>query len=183
VDGPELTIDDAPADHPVARDTLLVGAGRHKLTASKHGYVTAVRMLDIAGGDDVEVHLDLVREAREGSPRREAPSYTASIIAATVGAAGVAVGTVFGLQAVGNKSSLAAECSASRVCPSSARNDVDAFSRNTTVSTFAFSAGAAGLIAAAYLYFHARASEAPPPSAGQLTPWVGPGSAGVAGTF
>jgi hypothetical protein len=170
-------------DRAAARDSLLVGAGRHKLTASRRGYVTASCVVDIAGGDDVEIRLDLAKESRETAARRETPNYTGSVVAATVGAAGVAVGAVFGLQAVGNKSSLAAECNASRVCPSSARADVDAFSRNTTVSTFAFSVGAAGVIAAAYLYFHARAGEAPPQSSGAITPWVGPDGAGVAGTF
>jgi hypothetical protein len=178
----ELTIDDAPVDH-AAREPLLVGAGRHKVTASRRGYVATSRVVDIAGGDDVEVRLNLATDVRDAAPRRDAPNYAGSVVAATVGAAGLAVGTVFGLQAVGNKSSLAAECNAARVCPPTARSDVDAFARNTTVSTFAFSVGAAGVIAAAYLYFHGRPSEAPARSARPITPWIGPGTAGVTGTF
>jgi hypothetical protein len=183
VAGAELAIDDVQVDRTQPRDALLVGAGRHKLSASKRGYATTSRVVDIAGGDDIEVRLDLAKDARDSAPRSEAPNYTASVVAATVAGAGVVVGVVFGLQAVGNKSSLAGECNAARVCPSSARSDVDAFSRNTTISTIGFSAGAAAMVAAGYFFFHARASEAPVQAGGRLMPWVGAGSAGVAGTF
>jgi hypothetical protein len=184
VDGADLAIDDTPVDHALPHDPLLVGAGRHKLTASKRGYVATTRVVDIAGGDDVDIRLDLVREGtREATSRGEPPNYTATVVTATLGAAGVTVGAVFGLQAVDNKSTLAGECNSVRVCPPSARSDVDAFSRNTTISTIGFSVGAAGLVAAAYFFFHARASEVSMQTVGAITPWVGPGGAGVSGAF
>jgi hypothetical protein len=184
VAGAELTIDDAPVDHALPHDPLLIGAGRHKLTTSKRGYIANTRIVDIAGGDDVDIRLDLVREGtREATARGEPPNYLATVVAATVGAAGVTVGTVFGLQALGNKSSLAGECDSARVCPPSARSDVDAFSRNTAVSTFGFSVGAVGLVAAAYFFFHARAGEVSTQSVGSVAPWVGPDGAGIRGAF
>jgi hypothetical protein len=188
VEGAELTLDDVTLDR-TARQPLLVGAGRHKLTATKRGYVTATRVVDVAGRDEIDVRLDLARIPQEALPAaRPAPNYVPTAVAATFGIAGVAVGAVFGLQAMDNKSALQGECSASKVCPPSARDDVDAFSRNTTASTIAFSTGAVGLVAAGYLLLRAAGGEAPAQggaagAASSLRAWVGIASAGVAGAF
>jgi tetratricopeptide (TPR) repeat protein len=185
VDGAEFALDDVPIEHPF-RDPVLVGAGRHRLSAAKRGYLTAARVIDVAGGDKIEVRLDLTpeaRDARDARPARESPSYVAPAIAATFGVAGIAVGAVFGVQAMSNKSSLDGECNSSKVCPSSARSEVDAFSRNTTISTIAFSAGAVGLLAAGYFFFRVRASDAPSQNGSSVTASFGLGTATVEGTF
>jgi hypothetical protein len=91
------------------------------------------------------------------------------------------------MEAVGERSTLQGECNASRVCPASARSDVDAFSRNTTVSTIAFSAGAVGLIATAYFLLHppggGAAAQSGSAGAAAVSAWIGVGTAGVAGSF
>jgi hypothetical protein len=186
VDGAELALDDVALDR-TARQPVLVGAGRHKLTATRRGYVTAIRVVDVAGGDEVDVRLDLTRIPRDApQAARPSPNYLPAGIAAAFGVAGVTVGAIFGMEAVGNQSTLQGECNGSRVCPPSARDSVDAFSRNTTISTIAFSAGGVGLVAAGYFLLTAPRGEAPPPSgaaAAAVSPWIGIGSAGVAGSF
>jgi hypothetical protein len=186
VDGAEFALDDVALDR-TAHPPILVGAGRHKLTATRRGYVTASRVVDVAGGDEVDVRLDLTRTPREAAPAAHAsPNYLPAGVAAAFGVAGVTVGAIFGMEAVGNQSTLQGECNGSRVCPASARDDVNAFSRNTTISTIAFSAGGIGLVAAGYFLLTAPRGEAPPPSgpaAAAVSPWIGIGSAGVAGSF
>ncbi len=181
VGGAEFALDDVPLDHPF-REPVLVGAGRHKLSAARRGYLPAARVIDLAGGDQIEIKLDLTPEVQV-HPTRESPSYALPAIAATLGVAGVAMGALFGMQAMGDKSSLDSECNASKLCPSSARGDVDAFSRNTTISTVAFSAGAVGLLAAGYLFLRVRAGEAPSQNGAAVTATFGLGAATVAGTF
>jgi hypothetical protein len=182
VEGAELALDEVAVDR-TAPQPLLVGAGRHKLTATKRGYVTAVRVVDVAGGDEVDVHLDLTLIPREVLPAHASPNYVPAVVAGALGVAGVTVGAIFGMEAVGNKSTLRGECNAARMCPPSARDDVDAFSRNTTISTIAFSAGAVGLVAAGYFYLRAPAAggEAPAQSSAgaRVAPSVGPNAAGV----
>jgi hypothetical protein len=186
VDGAELTLDDVALDR-AAREPVMIGAGRHKLTASKRGYVTAIRVVDVAGGDEVDVRLELTQNPREATPAAHgSPNYVPAGIAAAFGVAGVTMGAIFGMEAVGNQSTLQSECNGSRVCPPSARDDVNAFSRNTTISTIAFSVGGVGLAAAGYLLLTAPRGEAPPPSrtaAAGVSPWIGIGSAGVTGSF
>jgi hypothetical protein len=186
VDGAELALDDVALDR-ASRAPVLVGAGRHKLTATKRGYVTAVRVVDVAGGDEVDVRLDLTPIPREAPPAtRASPNYLPAGVAAAFGVAGVTVGAIFGMEAVGNQSTLQGACNASRVCPPSSRDDVNAFSRNTTISTIGFSAGGVGLVVAGYLVMRPPGGEAPPPSgpaAAGVSPWIGIGSAGVAGRF
>jgi hypothetical protein len=186
VDGADLAVDDVAVDH-AARQPVLIGAGRHKLTATKRGYVTAIRVVDVAGGDEVDVRLDMTRIPRETPTAAHAsPSYLPAGVAAAFGVAGVTVGAIFGMEAVGNQSTLQGECSVSRVCPAAAREEVDAFSRNTTISTIAFSAGGLGLVVATYFLLRPPGGEAPPQSgtvAATVSPWIGIGNAGVAGTF
>jgi hypothetical protein len=188
VDGAELALDDVALDR-AAREPLMIGAGRHKLTASKRGYVTASRVVDVAGGDEVDVRLDLTQIPREGPPAaaHPSPNYVPAGIAAAFGVAGVTVGAIFGMEAVGNQSTLQGECNgSSRVCPPSARDDVNAFSRNTTISTIAFSAGGVGLVAAGYFLLRPPGGETPPRSSSgtaTISPWIGIGNAGVTGSF
>jgi hypothetical protein len=167
-------------------EPVLVGEGRHRLTISKAGYVATTRLMDIAGGDQVTIHLDLTPETPAAAPVRESPSYTAAIVSGAVGVAGIAVGSVFGVLAVSDKSSLRGECNVAKICPATARGDIDAFSRNGAVSTVGFGVGVAGLVLGGYFYFHERArddSRTPKQSGTRIAPWIGPGAGGIGGTF
>jgi len=185
VDGADLALDDAPLGKTPATEAVVVGEGRHRLTASKAGFVTTTKVVDLAGGDEVTIRLDLTPEtsaAPSPLPARDAPSYTPALVGGIVGVAGIAVGTVFGVLAMNDKSSLKTECNADKVCPSSAQGDIDGFSRNGAVSTAGFAVGAAGLVVGGYFFFHERSREAPGRST-SVAPWIGPGSGGLVGTF
>jgi hypothetical protein len=185
VDGADVAMDDVPLGKTPTSEPLVVGEGRHRWTASKPGFVSTTKVVDIAGGDELTVVLDLSPETAALLPvsaAHDSPSYTLAGVGGVVAVVGVAVGSVFGVLALNDKSSLRSECSAAKVCPSSAQGDIDAFSRNGAISTIGFGVGAAGLVLGGYFFLHERGKGDAPRST-SMTPWIGPGAGGVAGTF
>jgi hypothetical protein len=198
VPGADVTLDDAAIGKSPVGEAVLVSAGRHKLTASKVGYLPTTKLVDIAGGDNLTIALDLAPEPHEPAvvartepvAKTETPNYTAAAITAGVGVAGIALGTVFGVAAIDNKANLSKNCDALKTCPSSEQGEITAFSRNGTISTIGFAAGGAGLALGAYFFFHERSKESPQHPTSEpatkhaaITPWLGFGSAGVSGSF
>jgi hypothetical protein len=93
-------------------------------------------------------------------------------------AAGIGVGTVFGIIAVGNKSDLDLACP-NRGCPPSAEPQITTLKRNAVVSTIGFLVGAAGMVGGVgYLLLAPGRTES-----GRVHPFIGPGLAGVVGSF
>ena len=64
-DGAEVTIDDAVVGRTPLVDPVLVGAGRHKVTLSLAPLNPATRVVDVAGGDRLDVAVDLAERAPE----------------------------------------------------------------------------------------------------------------------
>jgi hypothetical protein len=186
VAGADLTLDDASIGRTPLGTPIVVGEGRHKLTATKLGYVTTNKVVDIAGGDTLSIPIDL---AQEPTPVvvRERRNYAPAVVSGAFGVAGIAVGTVFGVLALGNKSNLNSACNSSKICPSSSQNDIDGLSRNGAISTVGFAVGAAGLLVGGYFFFHEQSKPqdetAPAPPAARIAPWIGPGAGGLIGTF
>jgi hypothetical protein len=119
-------------------------------------------------------------------PGPSAPSRAPAIAAFAVGGAGLLVGTVFGVLALGSKSTLDSEC-ANKICPAKAQSDIDSLGSKATISTIGFGVGIAGLAVGAVLLAVQHGSEkstaayeAPP---ARWSPWIGIGAAGVGGTF
>lgn len=113
--------------------------------------------------------------------RSRAPAVTSFV----VGAAGAAVGTVFGVLTLGDKSRLAGECDG-KACPPGSQRDIDSVSRDGTISTIAFGVAAAGVVTGVALWITSGPSR--PAQAGSLTGFpatapvrFGPGF--VAGSF
>jgi len=104
-----------------------------------------------------------------------------------IGVAGIAVGTVFGVIALGNKSSLNNDCPAGKnACPASEASTVSSLNSslntNAAISTIGLGVGVVGVALGGYLFFSASSS-APKTGAIDVHPWLGPGSAGLNGTF
>jgi PEGA domain len=187
VDGADIALDDAPVAKTPTTEPIVVGEGRHRLTISRSGYVTTTRVVDIAGGDALTMRLDLIPEAPAGTPAHESPNYTGAVVGGLFAVAGIAVGTVFGVLAMNDKSALNQACNSDKICPSSSQSDINGLSRNGAISTVGFGVGAAGLLVGGYFFFHERSKEdssaAPRQSGARITPWIGPGAGGIGGTF
>lgn len=112
----------------------------------------------------------------------EGPNRAPAYILFSVGGAGVVVGTVFGILALGAKSKLQSDCHG-LVCPTSSQTDISAYKTDPIVSTAGWVVGVAGLAIGTVLLVTAH-SESPPKAAKlEVRPWIGPGSAGIGGSF
>jgi hypothetical protein len=120
-------------------------------------------------------------------PPPPAHSRLPAYVSLGVGGAGVVVTAVFGVLALGSKSSLNGECSAGHTsCPSSAQGDIDAFRTKALVSDIGLGVAVVGLgVGGALLWLGRGEADASTlkPNAVRVTPWVGLGSAGVRGSF
>jgi hypothetical protein len=103
-----------------------------------------------------------------------------------VGGVGVAVGSVFGVLALGSKSSLDNACPTKTTCPSSSQGTISSLGTNATVSTVGFGIGIVGVVVGAVLLATSHGSDAQPASStpsARISPWLGLGTAGLEGTF
>jgi hypothetical protein len=71
----DISIDDIPQGKTPLSKPLMVGAGRHRITASKEGYRSITKLVEVAGADSLKIPLEL-QEQRSGTP---APTDTAPI--------------------------------------------------------------------------------------------------------
>lgn len=208
-----VTVDGAnvpPALFDVERAT---DPGAHEVKATATGYRTATSTVDVSAGAEAAVWLKLEIDPNAGavppppppigapptststmvapsygqtSPPASSPNRVPAYIAFGVGGAGVALGAVFGILALGSKSTLDNECP-NKVCPPSSKSDVDNLSSRATVSNIAFAVGAVGVAAGVVLLVVMHGSDAPtaakvrPPV--RVEPWIGLGAAGLGGTF
>jgi PEGA domain len=195
VAGAEIALDDSPLGAAPLAGPVDVSAGVRKFSASKEGYVTVVRSVELAGGDTTKVRLELIAAAPVEVPARPAEVSTSPLPAAQqrgglspmvyvgygVAAAGLAAGTVFGAIALGTKSDLDARC-VDRVCPTGERASGDSLTLQATASTVAFGIGVVGIGVGTYFLLTGGKSTS---SAGarRVTPWFAGTSAGVGGTF
>jgi hypothetical protein len=100
-----------------------------------------------------------------------------------VGVAGLAVGAVFGAKTFSDKTTLRNECTGQR-CPSSASGDISSANRDATVADIAVGAGAALIVGGVVLLLvHPSAPPPAPAAQASVVPSVGPGWAGLVGTF
>jgi hypothetical protein len=112
------------------------------------------------------------------------PMRTFAYVAFGAGGVGLALGTVFGVLALGNKSTLDQACT-NKVCPATSQSDINSIGTNSTVSTLGFVLGAAGVGTGIVLLVlsHKNEAAAYEPPRPHVEPWIGLGTAGVGGTF
>ncbi|MCC6217007.1 MAG: hypothetical protein IT376_19260 [Polyangiaceae bacterium] len=193
----------------VASPAALVGVafpidpGEHELVAETPGEQSEPKRLTIAEKSREEVTLVLAPRAtpaaKSDSGAADAPAAggdarvdTASAEpkllawgAVGVGVVGVGVGTFFLVQASGKLSESDDLCSGGGVCPESRRQRIDQLDADantaSTIGLVGLGVGAVGLGLGAWWLF--GAAEPAAPGQARVTPWIGPGSAGVRGTF
>jgi hypothetical protein len=111
-------------------------------------------------------------------------SKTAGFVVLGVGAAGLVVGSVFGLMAKGKASTLDGVCGPTKgQCPSSSQTDIDAMKSQATISTVGFVVGGAGIGGGLILLLTAGSSKPAAATGAVVRPYVGAASAGVTGAF
>jgi hypothetical protein len=97
------------------------------------------------------------------------------------------IGTVTGIVALSKASSLKGVCNGSS-CPPSSQNELDAADTFATTSTVSFVVGGVAAAVGVVALLIGTSPASPPASSAAkrgawISPWVGPGSAGVRGAF
>jgi hypothetical protein len=200
LDGKPLNLDpgahlftfEAPGLTPIAR--------RFVLTEGQKGRQERITMIAATAPDPVPEAASPPSVAEAKAPP---PSATASapiepssanggmgtqkifgLVAGAVGIAGIAVGSVFGLMTLSEKSQQQSACGSSASCTSSghaqAVNDHSTGMTDSAISTVGFIAGGALLVASASLFFTAgHAPNGPAAARTLVVPSVVPGGAGM----
>lgn len=172
--GAEVTMDDAAVGVTPLSQPVLVSVGIRKLTATLAGRTPIGREVAVAAGETVAVHLDfpelpsaMARPAPTSAPAmvlvpaQAAPSRSRApaITAFGLGLVGAGVGAVFGVLAVGDKSRLDGECTG-KACRVGSQSNIDAVSRDATISTVGFGVMAVGAVVGLALWFTSGGSAA-----------------------
>ena len=172
-----------------------VNPGRHVIAARGAAYDEVSVTLEVAPGAVLDVPLGLKRRPDTAPPGPAAAPVTATNVVPPpaqraslptwgwvgfgVGAAGVGVGSVFGLLAFTKTSSVKSNCPGN-VCPSSSQQDIDSSKTAGTISTIAFVVGGVGVgVGIVALATGGSKSE----SSAKVELGVGPGTVRVAGSF
>lgn len=194
----QVTLDGAPVPAVALGLRRPVDPGTHVARATADGMKPAESSFTVADGGHAEVRLKL---EKEGAPVAAAPDPTPSptepapadapkgggstqktlaFAAFGVGAAGLVVGGITGVLAMGKASDLDAACPDGR-CPADRQGDIDSYSTLGTLSTVGFIVGGVGVAAGAALFFTAPKANAAQKAS--VTPVLGPGSLGFVGRF
>jgi hypothetical protein len=177
----EVRVDGEPLNTAALGESLPLNPGSHKFVISAAGHATATRVVSLDEGDAKRITVAL-HEETEG--HEESGEPTAAYASFGVGGAGLLAGSIFGVLALGDKSHLSSACNANDVCPSSSQRDISGLSRNAWISNVGFGVAIVGASIGTILLLTRSASDtAPSVTSAHVEPWIGLGTAGLAGAF
>jgi hypothetical protein len=192
-----ITVDGAPVPKAALGVKRAVNPGDHVVRAEADGYKPAEASLKVAAGETNALKLVLEPLPNAPAPAATRPATAATVtpagadlgtgksgqktygyVALGVGGAGLIVGTIAGVVAMGKHTALVDACPQGK-CPPDQQSNMDSYSSVATVSTIGMIVGVVGVGTGAVLLLTA------PPSGGRasIQPFVGLASAGAKVTF
>ena len=205
-DNPSVTLDDQPVpvaalgvkrpvdpgDHTVKATADGWDAAQTKFTVTEAGAATASLAMTKSAGPSVAAAPQATPSNAAGSTSPATAADTGSsggstqrtlgLVGMGVGGAGLVLGVVTGVVAIGQHSSLATTCATG--CPESAQGSIDSYHTMALLSTVGLIAGGVLAAGGAVLFFTAPSGRGAVPTTGlAVTPYIGLGSAGAVGTF
>jgi hypothetical protein len=189
----------AAEDAPVAAPSpstfdLWLDPGTHVFVVSRPGSDNVVESHAFRAGESAALRFPTEPSATPApstvSPSAEAPQVshgpnrTAAIVAFSVGGAALVTSGVFAGLALNEKGSLP-NCQG-HACPAEDQNQMDRMKRFADFATVGLVVGGVGAGLGTYLWLSANGSSEKPSgevTAATVRPWIGLGSAGVAGKF
>jgi hypothetical protein len=180
--GPRVTLDGAPVDPATLGAARPADPGAHVIRAEAEGFATAEQSVTLMERGSATVALSLRPRATVVAPAPPpaagGPWKILGFSALGLGAGGLVLGAATGIVALGKHADLAKVCPQSDCAGHAA--EIKSFHAMATTSTVGFVAGAT--FAAAGVVALVLAPRAPAGTA-QFTPILGPGYAGLAGSF
>ena len=197
VAGVAVLLDADPVNGATLGVRRVVDPGPHVVRASAAGYKSAEVHVTVPEGGTVEAPLVLEREAvvparadavapavlAQGAPIPQ--SATASPlpwVAFGIGAAGLGVGVVGGVLALGKHSDLATACPGG-TCGPAQQGELDSYHSLGLVSTVGFVVAGVGAAAGVTLLLVRPRADVAATTGVRVVPVLGPGSLGAVGTF
>jgi hypothetical protein len=203
---PEVVLDATPVPNASLGVRRAVNPGEHAVKASGEGYLPATKTITMAEGQTLSVTLDLEKapapppppaptEVAGGPPAPEAPKSTSGgarktmgFVALGVGGAGLITGGITGLVAIQKHNTL------NKVCPNGQctreiyelnRPTLNAYHAMTTISDIGFIVAGVGVAAGTILLLTLPKSPSTQTgeNGGEVSAFVGWGSAGLTGSF
>ena len=186
-DGVTATLDGAPVGSAVFTSPLPVDAGTHALVVAVDGKAVWQKAVEVRDGASVAVEVPadaLVRASGAAPAGTGTPALAASLsgsgpgsgsrapafVVLGVGAAGLVVGSVFGVVALGQKSTLDGIAGCPSACPPSQHSKIDALHGSEIASDIGLGVGLAGAAIGTVLLLRGSGGEAPAPVAVDLAP-------------
>jgi hypothetical protein len=182
--------------------------GPHELRATAQGFEPATATVTLADGEHKRVELHLVPSAApppaatpapapapEATPAEPpppppaappppgAPNRTPAYVAYGVGGVGLVVGAVFGVMALGTKSTLTDACNPKTNCPASSQSDIDSLSTKAWVANGGFAVAILGAGIGTYLWLTADDAPKPASTGVRVTPYLAGTTAGLTASF
>ncbi|MFI5297221.1 MAG: tetratricopeptide repeat protein [Polyangiales bacterium] len=176
-----LTIDGVVVVHDARDSSHDVDPGRHHVVA-EHGGLKSDRAIDVAEGSRATVTFVFGAQDVSSYDRvvvdseRHAPTWVYGAL--VVGGVGIGVGSIAGLFALSDRSTLG--CTSGRC--TGTQTGVDGLNRNAEISTISFAIGVAGVGLGVYGLLTGSSRTEPSKSA-SVEPWIGFGSIGLTGSF
>jgi len=176
-----VIIDGADVD---ASGEVPVNPGSHTVGASADGWNPAEKDVKLAEGAHETVELTLTPGTAAAPVQASSGSRLPGIIVASGGGLGLILGGVFGGLAFSATSSAKSKC-VGNVCSPAAADDISSSKTYGNVSTAMFIAGGALAAAGVVLIIVAPGGgkKDEPRKGAHVTPWIGPGQAGLGGSF
>jgi hypothetical protein len=166
-----------PGSYTVAAEADGFERAEKSITLAEGAHEDVVLSLEPAGGD-ASVAEEIEEEEDDGGS-----SIVPPILAFAVGAAGIGVGTAFGIVAFGQTSDVEERCGGN-VCPPEEQAALDEAKRSGTVSTVGFVIGAVGVSTGIILLLASDdGEEAGDEADAGIEPVIGPFQVGVRGRF
>ncbi|MBX3230855.1 MAG: hypothetical protein KIT84_01450 [Labilithrix sp.] len=159
-----VTIDGTPLDRAAWSAPIPLDAGTHAIVASAPGFLELRTEAVVRDGEVGRLAIqplapDPTAHATTATQPSPQPRRTLAFVVGGVGAAGLVVGTIFGVRAmaIGDQSG---ECKQPpRFCPQGAVDDQNSARTSAAISTIGFAAGAVLLAAGVVLYLTAPAAK------------------------
>jgi len=179
--------DQAP---PPGAFELVLDPGKHIFVLVRPGSPDKVVIEVFKPGERRRLALSAESASAPPPPRTAASppgrDYTWPIVAYGVGAAGLTIGSIFGIATFSKEDDLHQDCGDDKVCGVEQQADIDTADRYALISNIGFGVGIAGIGVGTFLLLSSSGVEAPKPAEpakSALRVWVLPTSAGVRGTF